>query len=60
MKRDSVRTNEQLKVITKYLPVCWEEADYADECRPSIAFKNRRYRRRKEDYYVDFSDVVRN
>ncbi len=57
MKKGSVRRGERLEIVKEFYTACWEEADYADECRPLK--KVNRPLKNKDDYYVDFSDIVR-
>ncbi|RLJ69959.1 hypothetical protein BCF55_0219 [Hydrogenivirga caldilitoris] len=57
-KRSVFKAAEYVKILKKFQPSCWEEADYAQECIPSN-FKNLNGTSgRREDYYVDFSDIV--
>ncbi len=58
MKTDVFKITEYAEIISKYSPVCWEEADFADECQPKDFTKLNGKNRRKEDYYVDFSDLI--
>ncbi len=57
MRKDKVRRGGPVDILKEPYMACWEEADYADECRP--AKKLKRPLRSKEDSYVDFSDIVR-
>ncbi|NPA42271.1 MAG: hypothetical protein GXO18_08370 [Aquificae bacterium] len=57
-KTDIYKMSEYVEIVSEFQPACWEEADFADECRP-VDFKNLNgENRKKEDYYVDFSDLV--
>jgi len=56
-KKGLLRSTEQVKPKANCPYTCWEEADYADECRLSTVFINRGSK--KEDCYVDFFDVER-
>ncbi len=57
-KTDVFKLSEYLELIREVQPACWEEADYADECRP-VDFRNLNGENRKrEDYYTDFSDLA--
>jgi len=59
MKKTVLSTKEYAEIISKYAPVCWEEADLADECTPRMKKLMKRNGRKREDHYVDFSDIIR-
>ncbi len=60
MKKERSKKSVYRGATLSYPSVCWEEADYADECLPSTVKKQKIYRSRRDDSLVDFSDVVRN
>ncbi|WP_457600385.1 hypothetical protein [Hydrogenivirga sp.] len=57
-KTDVFKLSEYLNVLEEFQFTCWEEADYADECKPVDVKNLNGENRRKEDYYADFSDVA--
>ncbi len=57
-KTNVFKLNEYMKVLEKYQPLCWEEADLAEECRPFDIKNLNGENRKREDYYVDFSDLI--
>lgn len=60
MKKTVLNAKDYTDIISKYAPVCWEEADLADECAPRELKRTfKRSVKRREDYYVDFSDIIR-
>jgi len=59
-KTDVFKMSEYLNILQEYQLTCWEEADYADECKPIDIRRLNGERRKKEDYYVDYSDIVVN
>ena len=57
MRKDKVKRGGSVEIPKGLCTVCWEEADYADECRSMK--KVRKPLKNREDCYVDFSDIVR-
>lgn len=57
-KTDVYKLSEYISLLKDLQSFCWEEADYADECKPVDVRRLNGERRRKEDYYVDYSDIV--
>lgn len=51
-------TYDPESVITRYALYCLEEADFADECTPTIRLRIRNGIKRN-DSLVEFSDVAR-